>query len=331
MLRTFPSLFLVSCFAVVHTGCGTSTEPGDGSDGTGGGDSATGGTNGGEDVGAPSGTVCARDERLGSFVLTLADTYTAFRGAFSDGVAVNAVPELIQSAGSCKLLGPRNLFCSTPCGSGQICAGDDQCIAAPTKISAGTITLSGLAKELSVEANGITSDYSSNFDEPYPGFAVGAAIGLTAAGDGTPGFSLAGQGVGVMVSDLETVDVTSGQDVALSWDSAGASSESQVSVMLTVNAHGGTSAWIECTVPDTGSHSIPADLVDALVGLGLSGFPRITLSRQTLDTTEVDGGCVDFTVGSDVTIPVSIDGLVSCNTSDECPDGQTCSAFLVCE
>lgn len=324
----------MSVLGVSLGGCGTSAETGDegGDGGTGGDDSAAGGTTGGgAEPGTPSGARCARTERLGSFVLTLADSYTSFRGAFSDGVAVNAVPELIRSAGGCELLGPQDLFCATPCESGQLCAGDDQCVPAPTKISAGTVALTGLEKDVTVEANGITSDYSSNFDDPYPGFTAGAAIGLTATGDTAAGFSLSGQGVGAIASELETVDITSGQDVALTWDVGGASTASKLGVLLTVNAHGGTSAWIECSAPDTGSFSIPAELVDELIGLGLSGFPRITLSRQTLDSTEVGDGCVDFTVSSDVTIPVSIDGLVSCNTSDECPDGQTCSAFLVCE
>lgn len=324
-------LFVASALAASLTGCGTSAETDDVAGDGGTGDASSGGTSGGSDPGTPSGSVCERTERLGSFVLTLADSYTAFRGAYSDGVAVNAVPELIGSAGGCDLLGPQDLFCATPCESGQICAGNDQCVPAATKVSAGTITLTGLEKDVTLEANGITSDYSSNFDEPYPGFLPGAAIGLSATGDSAAGFTLSGQGVGAMTSTLETVDITSGEDVLLSWDASGATSESQLSVLLTVNAHGGTSAWIECVAPDSGAFSIPGELVDQLIGLGLSGFPRITLSRQTLDSTEVDGGCVDFTVGSDVTLPVSIDGLVSCNTDDECPDGQTCSAFLACE
>jgi hypothetical protein len=279
----------------------------------------------------PSGVACANDERLGSFVFNLTDTRTSFRGAISDGVAVNAIPEVLATEGSCVLEGVPNLFCATPCESGQICAGDDQCVPAPDKVSAGTVTVTGLSTELALEPNGITLEYSSTFEEPYPGFAPGASIRLTASGDTAPAFSLVGEGVGLVTSTLETAVIETGADLELTWAAEGATESSQVGILLTVDAHGGTSGWITCVAEDNGSFTVPADLVQQLIDLGLSGFPSVVITRQTLDARAVADGCVDLTVGSELKLPVSIDGLISCNSSDECPEGQTCNTSLACE
>jgi hypothetical protein len=294
-----------------------------------GGSSSTGGTTGADDP--PSGTACAKAERLGSFVFNLTDTRTSLRGAVSNGVAVNSIPEVLAAAGGCELQGVPNLFCATPCESGEICAGDDQCVPAPEKVSAGTITVTGLATELVEDPNAITLDYSANFDEPYPGFSPGARIVLSAAGDTAPAFTLIGEGVGLLSSTLETAVVETDADLELTWDSSGATEHSQIGILLTVDAHGGTSGWIACVADDTGAFAIPADLVQQLIDLGLSGFPRVVLTRQTVDSKAVGDGCVDMTVGSELELPISIDGLISCNDDDQCPEGQTCNADLACE
>jgi hypothetical protein len=319
-LLRLPSTLIALLSASLWAGCGPS--PSDdastgGSNSTGGanstgGSSPAGGTAGTDDP--PSGTACAKAERLGSFALNLTDTRTSFRGAVSTGVAVNAIPEVLAAAGGCELQGVPNLFCATPCESGAICAGDDQCVPAPEKVSAGTITVTGLATELALDPNAITVDYSSNFDEPYPGFSPGAHIVLNAAGDTAPAFSLVGEGVGLLSSTLQTAVVETGADLELTW-----------------NADGATSGWIACVADDTGAFAIPADLVQQLIELGLSGFPRVVLTRQTVDSKTVGDGCVDMSVGSELEIPISIDGLISCNDNDECPDGQTCNPDLVCE
>ncbi|HWO13004.1 MAG TPA: hypothetical protein VNN80_26070, partial [Polyangiaceae bacterium] len=68
----------------------------------------------------------------------------------------------------------------------------------------------------------------------------------------------------------------------------------------------------------------PARLIDALSALGRSGFPTITLTRRTATSTSMALGCVQMLVTSEVTAGVAVAGLTSCNTSDMCPEGQTC-------
>ena len=337
-LSRLPSQFIALLSVAAWVGCGTS--PGDDDSGTGGststggssqsgGSTSTGGTNAAGDP--PSGAACAKEERLGSFVFNLTDTRTSFRGAISNGVAVNAIPDLLATEGSCVLEGVPNLFCATPCESGQICAGDDQCVPAPEKVSAGTVTVTGLSTEVVEEPNPITLEYSSTFEDPYPGFVPGASLMLTASGDTAPAFSLVGEGVGLVTSTLETAVIETGADLELSWNADGATEHSQMAILLTVDAHGGTSGWITCVADDSGSFTVPADLIQQLIDLGLSGFPSVVLTRQTVDAQAVADGCVDLTVGSELKLPVSIDGLISCNNSDECPEGQTCSTSLACE
>ncbi len=362
-LRFFPlhsSFFVLSFLGATFAlpGCSSDSsdpaeETGDGDGDTGDGDVGDGdvgdgdvgdgdvgdgdvgdGDTGDGDVGdgdGPNGMACERGERLGSFLLILAEDYTTFRGSISNGVAANAVPEVKATSGSCELLGAPNLFCATPCESGTICAGDDTCIPTPMKISAGTVSVAGAATTISKDANGITLDYNETINEPYPAFNVGDSLTLSAAGEEAPAFTLNGEGVGLMTSSAETVDVVENQDVALSWDTTGASTNSKVEIELTVNAHGGTPAWISCEADDTGSFSIPADLVQQLVDMGLSGFPRVSITRETVDSLDLSNGCVDFSVTSSLTLDVSIDGLVSCSGTEDCPNGQTCNETLVCE
>lgn len=307
-----------------------------GSSGSGGSSSGSGGSAGSSGTGGnaePSGEVCPNADRAGSFTLRLSGNRTLLSGAISDGVAPTGVHRVIRSEGACELLGPRDLFCATACGSGMTCAGDDMCVPTPMKQSAGTVTVTGLLAPVEASANGITGEYNATISNPYPAFETGAAIELSAAGGVVPAFKLHGWGVPELVTSLSTVNVVSGSPVALTWDATGVNTDhSEIFINFSVNVHGAITGWIECTVPDTGSFDLPASLVSDLIELGLSGFPRMTMTRRSADATDLStGNCVDFEVGSQVTIELTVDGLVSCNDDDDCPEGQTCTPELSCE
>jgi hypothetical protein len=277
------------------------------------------------------GEVCAREERVGSFRLYLGEDRTIFSGAVSNGVAPGALSRVIAAEGSCELLGPPSLLCSTPCGSGMTCAGDDNCVPSPMKVSAGAIGVSGLLAPLDVNPNGITLDYSSTIFDPFPAFETGAAIELSAEGEEVGAFTLNASGVSAMVSPDSVISVASGSGALFTWDASTANpSQANVFISFTVNAHGSVTGWIECTAEDTGSFEIPAGLVTQLIELGLSGFPRARLGRRSTDTAAVEAGCVDLSVSSEVTINLEVDGLTSCNADTDCPEGETCSPDLAC-
>lgn len=309
--------------------CGTSPEtpesddssPPDGE----GGDTMMG------DFRSPSGVECAADSRLGSFTIDLAADYTSVRGAVTSGVVPSGVPEVLAEEAGCQLLGVPPLFCDPGCGSGQTCGAGGVCITAPTKISAGILSVSGLAQEISQAANGITGDYSQTFKSPYPGFDPGAQISLQTSGDVAPGFLLHGIGVELMSSPHESFPVESGAPSKILWDAPSVESDDvHVHVSLTVNAHGATTGWIECTGPDTGELSIPGELVSGLVELGLSGFPRVTITRRSVDSVAVDDGCIELAVSSELMVSVEVPGLVSCSSKEDCPAEQICQPELVC-
>jgi hypothetical protein len=83
---------------------------------------------------------------------------------------------------------------------------------------------------------------------------------------------------------------------------------------------------IECDVPDNGSLAISKRLVSALVALGVAGYPTIQVARQMTDSASASVGRIELLVFSGTERPVTVPGLVSCMTDEDCPDGRTCNA-----
>lgn len=301
---------------------------GTGVSGSGAANGGSGGTNG---VGQPSGELCAKNERAGTLALRLTDGKTILEGAISDGASPVGETD-VASEGLCRLVGPA--VCATTCASGTVCVGNDVCMANPTEESAGKITVTGLLTPLELMVNGITGTYSKTIVDPYPAFEPGAAIQLSAAGDTIPAFTLRGWGVPpLVVTSPSPINVSSGSGVPLTWETTGVNPEqSEVFINFEVNVHGAATGHIECTVPDTGSYELPETLVTDLIDRGLSGFPRMEMIRRSVDSTGLaTGNCVEFEVGTQVTIELTVDGLVSCSDDLPCPEGQTCTPELTCE
>lgn len=250
----------------------------------------------------------------------------------SDGLAPWASPRVIAEEGACKLLGPKDLFCSAACAAGTTCAGNDQCAPSPAKRSVGNIEVGGALQAITAKSNPITLAYSSTIFEPFPGFETGSLITVTAEGGELSPFTLNATGVSPLSSDATKVAVTPGEPVTLTWGATAADRlQNDVAITFTVNAHGVLTGWIECETEDSGSFELPAQLVKQLIDLGLSGFPRASIARRTTDTAPLPGGCVDLSVSSEITIELEIDGLTSCQKNEDCPAAQSCSAELACE
>jgi hypothetical protein len=277
------------------------------------------------------GARCARDERWGGLGVNLSSDRTIISGAVSNGVLPSSVPEVAAEEGTCQLLVPRNLLCSS-CEANQACAGDDECVAKPAKVSAGTLRVDGLLTEVAVAPNAITGDYSKTVIDPFPAYTPGDALTLHADGDVVGAFEAELIGVPGLSSPLTVVSVKHGESAVLSWDAASADpEETAVFVSFSVNVHGAVTGWIECTAPDTGEFEIPADLVGQLIDLGSSGFPRVDIERRSSATVELESGCVDLYVGSKITLDIELDGLTSCHDDDDCAEGQSCNEELACE
>ena len=280
--------------------------------------------------------VCAREDRVGTIEVFAEDAdvtdYTKLYGQISDGVNPTAVPEVLNEDGRCILYGPRNPFCDPGCAGGEVCSLDGVCKAAPQKQSAGTITVTGMAVDISLAAKAIINEYSTQFEDPFPGFSEDAALTLSAEGDVIEGFALTAGGVGLLTSDMASLHVESGSPAAVTWNAPDTLEEGDhVHIKLNVNTHGALAGWIECAVSDTGSFDIPDSLITEMMTLGLSGFPELVVSRRNADHTTIAEGCVEFIVKAQIKVPVDIPGLKSCSSSDDCDAGETCSTELVCE
>lgn len=277
------------------------------------------------------GARCDRSERLGALGVSLNEDRTIVAGAISDGVLPSSVPEVAAESGSCQLLVPRNLFCSS-CNMDQACAGNDECVPEPKKVSAGKVTVEGLQVPVEVSPSGITLDYSKTVLEPFPAFGPGDAIELHAAGDVVPAFTAGLLGVAELVTDQQEIAFGYGDPAVIQWDTTNADPESTgVFVSFSVNVHGAVTGWIECIAPDTGEFAIPAELVSELIDMGLSGFPRAEIERRSSATLDLDSGCVEFHISSKVTLEIALEGLDSCNEDAACDSGQSCNDEKVCE
>lgn len=277
------------------------------------------------------GARCPRDSRLGALGVNTSSDRTIIAGAISSGVLPSSVPAVAAEQGSCQLLVPRDLFCSS-CESTEACAGEDVCVPKPMKVSAGVLRVDGLLTAVEVSPNGITLDYSKTILDPFPAYTMGEEITLHAAGDAVEPFEATVIGVPALTSSLDAVAVKHGEPATLEWDTEDTDAEdTSVFVSFSVNVHGAVTGWIECTAPDTGAFEIPAELVSALIDLGSSGFPRVDIERRSSATVDLDSGCVELYAGAKITLEIELDGLTSCHDDGDCGDGQVCNDELACE
>ena len=100
---------------------------------------------------------------------------------------------------------------------------------------------------------------------------------------------------------------------------------------LDISHHGGSKGKIECTTADDGELELSSAMVSALVDLGVAGFPTIIVSRKAVGSVTISPGRVDFVAAAEVERAVTLEGVVSCNDSAQCPQGQTCQDDLTCK
>jgi hypothetical protein len=265
---------------------------------------------------------CPLADRVGGFVLAMEPDYTAFSGAVADGVVPSTVLEPVGEGDGCTLLRRNNPFCDPPCQPGTTCDFDGACIAYPANHSVGTLALTGLTHgEVTVEPVMPTFDYFST-ELMHPAFAPGAAIGIEASGGDYSAFTLHGEGVAMIEPDAEALEMRKDQPLTITW--AASEGAGQVRVELNIDQHGLTPVKLICEVEDTGTLTIPAALISQLIAFGISGFPSVQYYRQTVDSIDLEPGCVEFAVRSHRQTLLSVEGHIPCNKPADCPDGQVC-------
>lgn len=273
---------------------------------------------------------CADADRVGVFRVELAEGFTGVQGQVADGQNPAQIPDVHAIAGDCRLLRPPELFCDPGCVGGTTCAADGTCVAIPSNVDVGAVTVTGLRAPVRMTASAPVWFYTNRDPLPHPGFDPGDAITLAAEGNAGDAFTLRGEGIAPLVVDGETLALEASTDATLRWTPPPGPTAARIHLDVNIANHGGTPARIECETADDGEATIPAELVDTLLGLGFSGFPTVVVTRRTVDAVDVTLGCVELRVLSSRVLDVEIPGLVSCGGDEDCPEGQTCQPDLTC-
>lgn len=261
---------------------------------------------------------CEREVRVGGFRIIAEEDASFVAGAVADRVNPVEVGTEVAAAGGCRLLRRENLFCDPGCGAGQVCGPGNECLPLPVKRDVGAIRVSGVAGDLVLEARPPGNDYFAT-EVAHPLFIDGAEIRVRGGGlsiDGLGSEALQGGGAPWLVS--------AGDPVAIAWDPPAVDRSTSMWLRLSIDQHGNTPATLVCELADTGAGEIPAEMVDALLEAGVSGFPNATMTRATFDSAAVEDGCVDLEVGHPRKPEVSVAGHTPCNAPGQCPAGQTC-------
>ncbi|HEY8943707.1 MAG TPA: hypothetical protein VIM73_05570, partial [Polyangiaceae bacterium] len=217
-----------------------------------------------------------------------------------------------------------------------VCAVGDVCVPRPTNRSVGTVTMRGLAtasgtNEFTMDPVGSSKAYgpSASVQIQYPPTEPGAEVRLSAAGGDFAPFEITTEGIGPIAGfPSDPVPLESGKPLALTWT---AEAGSDIEVVLEIAHHGGQKGKVICHAEDTGSLTIPATLVTELIGLGVAGFPDVSLTRKSVGVAMIAPGPVELAVFATVNRPVDIPGLTSCQTDEDCPMNQTCGQAKACE
>jgi hypothetical protein len=119
-----------------------------------------------------------------------------------------------------------------------------------------------------------------------------------------------------------------GAPLSLEWAAPTSKVATLVLVELTIDQHGTSPLSLSCELEDSGSATIPASIIDQLIGSGVSGFPNGRITRRTADHVQLEAGCVELVVGSPLAVSVAVAGYTPCNGPEDCPDEQTCNLPL---
>ena len=268
---------------------------------------------------------CALADHVGGFLAGYEASYSAFSGSVADGVVPLNVLEQVGADGSCTLWRRNNPFCDPGCAAGETCDFDGNCVPYPFNHDVGVVTVTGLAKPVMLEPVPPTFSY---FDTmlPQPGFEPGAMITVqTTGGDYSP-MLLHGIGVEMVAPAADEIFMDGDLPLDVEWTPGDA--RATMRLQVAVDQHGITPLAMICSVPaDVGSLTISAELITQFLANGVTGFPSADFYFETVDSVDIEPGCVDFAVRSHQQRVVRVAGHTPCNVPADCPDGQTCDVM----
>lgn len=296
------------------------------------------GCSGSEDSPGTPGPTEGPDEIVGTFAIQMKvdKSMTSIVGQVADRpVPSNRVWTEQKKEGDCRLVTPMSPFCEQACGA-DVCVADGTCQPFPTAHSVGAVTLKGVKLQgggSEIALKEIASSYQppAGTSPAYPAFGAGDTIEVHAAGADYAGFDLSARGVNPIELKTTDLDLSPDKPFTLEWDPAPSGAASRMQVKIDLSHHGGVKGLIECDAADRGSLTISKAMMAELIGLGVAGFPSVVLTRKSVDTVQLAHGTVQLEVSALVERYLTTPGVVSCTTSDDCPDGKTCASDATCQ
>lgn len=271
---------------------------------------------------------CADDVHLGGFVIDSNEDYASVAGSVSDAVVPVTVLTSVLESGDCVIWRRENPFCDPACPPNYTCDLSGVCVAYPTTQDLGTVTVDGLAQPVAMEpiAPGYTY-FDTSLDNPP--WTVGALLKMHTGGGAYDPVTVYGVAPASLVPVTMEWLLTEGQPLAVGWDAPAGPVRTELLLNLRIDQHGITPSSIECLFADDGAAEVPAAVIDALMGLGVTGFPEGYLLRRTADSAAIgEGGCIDLVASSSRLATVSIAGYTACTQDRDCPEGTTCNEAL---
>jgi hypothetical protein len=248
---------------------------------------------------------CPVDKALGALEINVSKDFSSANGTFSDSVAPAEVPALEMEEGDCILWRRVNPFCDPSCESGKTCDFNGNCIPSPIQQDAGVITIDGLSDPVSIEPLPPGNNYFTS-DITHPAFGPGDPIEMTTT-DGYFGvLNMQGVGVEPLVDSKPVWTIEPGQPLNVTWQAPAEDIGSRINLSLNIDLHGQSPLTMICDFPDTGQAVISAALIDKLINTGISGNPSGSLTRRTVDSLDVAGGCVEFLITSRLKADVQV-------------------------
>ncbi len=319
------NLFLGALLAVAACGDGGTVVPDAGPDAT------------PFDIDDLTGT-CAHNMRVGEILVTHnpGENEGGFTARIETAPQPLAATTVFLEEGECQILEKLNPFCDPICELGMQCSIDEECISMIRLVPVGTVTLTGIGDAITLGPNSADYYQIPQVDLPFhlanPPFEVDARVRFQASGGEGPAFDLRGIGVTPIELPAKNPFIRREEPLLLEWN-APAVEGATVRLLVTVDQHGVGSAFkLQCLVPDTGSYTISAEMIEAFLNGGLSGFPNLEVERFTADRIELDVGCTEMRTQSKTTSGVTVEGHTPCNASTPCPKGFECNlATETCE
>jgi len=291
-----------------------------GGSGTGGSGNASTGGSQGQTGGAPSDS----NAIVGTFAVTLnpadasMDAYTSVIGkVYSAAYPTDVIETPLETGNGCTTYKFSRQACiDVTCTGSQVCAAPEVCRDVPRLVGVGKATITGIEPgTLSLSA--VNNNYQYPADIAYPGFAEGATITLSAEGDFYPAFEVSTSGVAPVVLQGDAYLLAPGKSLTVEWE-PGANTDADVSIVLNISKHGGSAGYMRCDTTDTGSLTIPAEPLQALIDLGVAGFPALTFTRRTRGETAVAGGKIALDVAAEAHPKLEVEGYCSCFNDGDC-------------